>query len=189
MKHLIIFDCFGVICSEIAPIWLGKHFAGNLAVEIKERYFTDADRGLVDLDTLIHNMALDLGFREEDIRREWAEIFTLNVDLVEYIKSLKGKHYLALLSNAPKGLVEKIFAHYSLDVLFDHIFISSHYRMAKPDPCFYRLCVDAFNKDYEKVIMIDDNLRNLQGLESLSIVPVHYSTNEQLYSEMEELLT
>ena len=188
MKYLFIFDCFGVICSEIAPIWLGRHFEEHLVPEIKERFFADADQGKGDLDTLIKGLAQELGFSEEEIRREWAEIFSLNVELVEYIKTLHKEHYLALLSNAPKGLVERIFDHYRLESLFDQIFISSHYYMAKPNPEFYQKCIDAFPKDYDRAFMIDDNLRNLQGLEELSITPIHYLTNDRLFSEIERFM-
>lgn len=189
MKHLIIFDCFGVLCSEIAPVWFARHYEEEEAKRLKSLYFAGADRGEVDLETLITRLARELGFPADQIRREWGEIFTLNQPLLDYIASLRSKHHLALLSNAPLGLVEQIFAHFGLDALFDRVFISSHYRMAKPDRAFYLLCTDAFAGKFDKAFMIDDNPANLCGLEEIGITPVLFTGNEAFFDRMKEVLT
>ena len=36
---VIIFDFFGVICSEIAPPWFNKHFWGRKKEGLKDFYF------------------------------------------------------------------------------------------------------------------------------------------------------
>lgn len=188
MKHLFIFDCFGVICSEIAPVWFARHFEAEEAKRLKAHYFAGADRGTVDLDTLVTRLAQGLGFDAEEIRREWGEIFSLNRTLLDYIRTLREKHYVALLSNAPEGLVERIFDHFDLWKQFDRVFISSHYRMAKPDRAFYLLCTDALRGSYDRAFMIDDNLANLNGLEEISITPIHFTTNEAFFEKMREVL-
>ena len=188
MKPLLIFDCFGVICTEIAPIWFAKHFAPDEAKQLKARYFSGADRGDVDLPALITRLSQGLGFSEEQIRREWGEGFALNEPLLEKLRTLRKTCHLALLSNAPKGLVEGIFDHYGLWELFDRVFISSHYHMAKPDQAFYRLCTDAFRGSYDKAFMIDDNMGNLEGLEEQSITPILFTDNEALWKELEEVI-
>lgn len=189
MKHLLIFDCFGVLCSEIAPVWFARHFEAEEARRLKVLYFSGADRGDTDLDTLIAQLSQGLGFSQDQIRQEWADIFTLNLPLVEYIRSLRNTHHLALLSNAPKGLVEQIFDHYRLYELFDQVFISSHYAMAKPDRAFYLLCTAAFAGQYDRAFMIDDNQANLCGLEELGITPIHFTANASFFDTMKEVLT
>ena len=180
MKNLLIFDCFGVVCSEIAPVWFARHFEETEAKRLKAQYFAGADRGDTDIETLIDRLAQGLGFDADDIRREWGEIFSLNRSLLEYIQQIRREHYVALLSNAPQGLVERIFDHFDLWKEFDRVFISSHYRMAKPDGAFYQLCLDAFRGQYDRAFMIDDNTVNLQGLEQIGITPVHFTSNAAL---------
>lgn len=186
MKNLLIFDCFGVICSEIAPVWFGRHFEAEEAKRLKAHYFAGADRGDRDIETLIERLAEGLGFSADDIRREWGEIFSLNRPLLDYIQTLRMEHHVALLSNAPEGLVEKIFDHFGLWDQFDRVFISSHYRMAKPDRAFYQLCLDAFAGKYDRAFMIDDNTINLEGLEEIEIMPIHFTSNEALFDRLEQ---
>lgn len=188
MKNLIIFDCFGVICSEIAPTWFARHFEETEAKRLKAQYFSGADRGETDIDTLIARLAQGLGFSEAEIRREWGEIFSLNRPLLDYIRTLREDHHVALLSNAPVGLVERIFDHYDLEPLFDRVFISSHYRMAKPDREFYLLCTDTFRGQYDRAFMIDDNMTNLEGLEEISITPIRFTSNEEMFTQLEREL-
>ena len=184
MKHLLIFDCFGVICSEIAPVWFARHFEETEAIRLKTQFFAGADRGDTDIETLIQRLADGLGFAADDIRREWGEIFRLNRDLLDTVQVLRRAHHVALLSNAPEGLVERIFDHFDLWSCFDRVFISSHYRMAKPDRAFYRLCLDAFDGQYDRAFMIDDNMANLNGLEELGIIPIHFTSNAALLQKL-----
>ena len=184
MKNLYIFDCFGVVCSEIAPVWFGCHFEQEEAKRLKAHYFAGADRGDTDIETLIDRLAAGLGFDADDIRREWGEIFSLNRELLEYIDGLRQEHHVALLSNAPEGLVERIFDHFDLWNRFDRVFISSHYRMAKPDRAFYQLCLDAFCGQYARAFMIDDNRANLDGLEQIGITPIRFVSNTALLQEL-----
>lgn len=188
MKNLFIFDCFGVICSEIAPVWFGRHFEAGEAKRLKAHYFACADRGDTDIETLIERLAQGLGFDAGDIRREWGEIFSLNRPLLEYIHTLRKAHHVALLSNAPEGLVERIFDHFDLWKKFDRVFISSHYRMAKPERAFYQLCLDAFRGQYDRAFMIDDNLVNLDGLEEIAITPIRFTSNQALFARLEQKL-
>ena len=188
MKNLLIFDCFGVVCSEIAPVWFGQHFEPEEAKRLKSLYFARADRGDTDIETLIERLAVGLGFDAEDIRREWGEVFSLNHPLLDKIRLLRREHHVALLSNAPEGLVERIFDHFGLWEQFDRVFISSHYHMAKPDREFYGLCLNAFDGQYDRAFMIDDNLANLDGLEPIGITPIHFTSNEALFAQLEQEL-
>jgi hypothetical protein len=46
MKNkLVIFDCFGVIFDEIAPVFFRRHFDEETAKVLKDKYFIPADMG------------------------------------------------------------------------------------------------------------------------------------------------
>ena len=57
-NKLVIFDCFGVIMGEVAPVFLRKHLAKEVADPLKEKLFVPADLGLVTYDELMTNMAI-----------------------------------------------------------------------------------------------------------------------------------
>lgn len=177
---LVIFDCFGVIMNEVAPVFLKKFLPEKEADRIKEKLFVPADMGLVTYDELLDNMAEALGMSKQEMIPQWDAMFSLRQEIVPVIRKLREKADIALLSNAPMGVVEGILDRYELWELFDGTVISCNVKMTKPDEAIYRYCISLFNKEYDKIYMVDDNLINLEHLPSMGITPIHYKTVEDL---------
>lgn len=187
-SKLIIFDCFGVIFGEIAPLFFSRHFRGDEAVKLKDKYFIPADMGLITQNQLFSLMAKELSMDKQTILDEWEELIKLNENMPAVIEALGKKYDIALLSNAPEGFVERLLEEYNLTHLFDKIFISSALKMAKPDPEIYRHCVCAFGKEYDEIYMIDDNLKNLEVLPDLGIKGIHFTCIENMLRDLGEAL-
>lgn len=179
-KNLIIFDCFGVIFGEVAPLFLRKFLPEKEADALKEKLFVPADLGQVSYDELMTDMAKALGMTKQEMIPQWEELFVLKEEIVPVIKELGKNNNIALLSNAPLGVVEGLLDKYALWDLFDKIVISCNVKMAKPDIAIYKYCISLFEGEYEKIYMIDDNLVNLQHLPSIGITPIHYRSVEDL---------
>ena len=175
MKKLFIFDCFGVICGEIAPIWFANRYGEEKAAELKPKYFKGADLGEKTLAELFDVLSKDLGIDIKDIVREWQDLIIIDKDMMNFIEHLKKTESVALLSNAPEGLIEWVFDGYEMKKYFDRVFISGECKIAKPDKNFYRMCVDSFDDKFDKIYMIDDNISNLNGLEEIGITPILYT--------------
>ena len=60
-NRLIIFDCFGVIFEEVAPVFLRRHLPPEKADKIKDKLFIPADLGLITHDELLQ---ISNGYRE-----------------------------------------------------------------------------------------------------------------------------
>lgn len=181
---LIIFDCFGVIFEDVAPPFLKKFLPEDKANEVKEKLFPPADRGDISYDTLLSDLAKALSLPRNELEEQWNRMFVLKEDTVSLIKQLKGRYTLALLSNAPEGIVEELFEKYGLTEHFDKIFVSYKHRLVKPQRKFYELCVSSFEKKFEKVYMIDDNKTNLDGLEEIGITPLLFESAEDIEKEL-----
>lgn len=177
---LVIFDCFGVIMNEVAPVFLKKHLPADKASVIKEKLFVPADMGQVTYDELLSNMAKVLGMTKEEMMPEWEAMFSLREEIVPEIRKLREKADIALLSNAPLGVVEGILDRFALWELFDKTVISCNVKMAKPDVEIYKYCVSLFDKKYDKIYMVDDNAVNLEHLPSIGITPILYRNVEDL---------
>lgn len=177
---LVIFDCFGVIMNEVAPIFLKKHLPEDKASVIKEELFVPADMGLVTYDELMTNMAKVLGMTKKEMLPEWEAMFSLREEIVPEIRKLRERADIALLSNAPLGVVEGILDRYALWDLFDKTVISCNVKMAKPDVAIYKYCISLFDKKYDKIYMVDDNAVNLEHLPSIGITPILYRNVEDL---------
>ncbi len=187
MKNkLIIFDCFGVIFDEIAPVFFNKYLPEDKAAEVKEKIFVPADLGLIPYEQIFDEISKELNMDKKSIITEWESLIHLNYDMVGVIKKLRENADIALLSNAPLGFVEKIFDKYSLNSMFDKIFISCNIKIAKPDIEIYKYCVSQFNKAYDKIYMIDDNIKNLEHLPSIGITPIHFTDIDRMLDELKD---
>lgn len=183
-NELIIFDCFGVIFGEIAPVIFERYFPEDKAAEMKEKYFVPGDLGEITLDEIFDAMAEEIGIERERLIKEWNELIILNKEIIPVIEKLKKEYTVILLSNAPLGFAEKIINEEGLGYLFDKMFISCNLKMAKPDPEIYLHCVNSFGKKFDKVYMIDDNPKNLSPLPNLGITPIHFTSVKKLTEEL-----
>lgn len=181
-NRLVIFDCFGVIFGEVAPLFLRKYLSDEEADAIKDKIFVPADLGQITYDELLDTLSVTVGVDRDEVIREWNKLFILKDDTVELIKKLRETADIALLSNAPLGLVEKMFEEYSLTCLFDKMVVSSAIGLAKPDLEIYRYCVAQFDREYDKIYMIDDNSANLEPLKEIGITPILFTGVESVAS-------
>ncbi len=179
-NRLIIFDCFGVVFGEVAPIFFKKHFPPEQAAILKEKFFVPADLGLVTYDELFDNISEELGMNKDDILTEWNSIIHLNEEIIPVIKELKKSADVILLSNAVESFVERIFEEHGITDLFDKVFISCYLKMAKPDPAIYQYAVSQMNKAYDEIYMIDDNIVNVENLYKIGIKGIQYKNIKSL---------
>ena len=179
-NRLIIFDCFGVVFGEVAPVFFRRHFDPEEAAVLKEKFFIPADLGLVTYDELFDSISEELGINKDDALTEWNSIIHLNEEIIPVIKELKKSADVILLSNAVEGFVERIFEEHKITDLFDKIFISCYLKMAKPDPAIYQYAVSQMNKEYDEIYMIDDNIKNVENLHEIGITGIQYKNIESL---------
>lgn len=184
MNKLIIFDCFGVIFDEIAPVLFSRYLPEDRAAAVKDKIFVPADKGQLTYEQIFEKISEELGISKDSVRKEWDELINLRHEIIPVIENLRKTADIALLSNAPLGFVEMLFDRYGLASLFDRTVISCNVKMAKPDPEIYRYCVSLFNKEYDEIYMIDDNIKNLAHLSELGITPILFTDTETLIKDM-----
>ena len=180
-KVLVIFDCFGVICGEIAPYIFAKYYKDpEEAKRRKNEFCHPADLGLVSEREMFENIAAAIGIDTDSLEVEWNSYVRLNEEIIPIIKKLSESCDLAMLSNAMEGLGDRCLERFNLAPLFDKVFLSFRHGIAKPDPAYYRLCVDSFKKNYDEIYMIDDNPANLEPLAALGIKGILYENINSL---------
>lgn len=178
MRRLFIFDCFGVVLGEIAPVWFKNRF-GSKGDTLKEKYFSGGDRGEKNISEILNDISHDLGIDKATIAEEWGQLVEIDYGLLEIIESLRKTDAVALLTNVASGLIEKLFDKFSLNGYFDKIFVSGDMKVAKPDALAYKTCVNSFDEEFSEIFMIDDNRKNLIGLGKLNITPVLYAGSKE----------
>lgn len=184
-KTLVIFDCFGVIVGEIAPVIFRKYFSAEEAARIKDEVCRPADLGIISEQELYDSVGAAIGESAEFVRAEYERMGCVNKSILPIIEKLGQRADIALLSNAMPGFADRLLDRFCLKPLFDKIFLSCEHNMVKPDPSYYRLCVDSFGKEYERIFMIDDNPDNLLPLEAMGIKPVLFKSAESITENLE----
>ena len=185
-KILVLFDCFGVIADGV--VW--KFLEGKTSREEIDRLTRticiDGDLGKITRDEFIGETARTVGMTPDEVEAEYRRLCQLHDDLIPIIEHIRDFADVAILSNAPFGHGEMVVDGFGIRHLFDKIFFSCHYGMAKPDPRFYALCVDSFGKKYDEIYMVDDSDKNLVPLKDLGIIPVKYTSPEDVKKALQK---
>lgn len=113
---------------------------------------------------------------------------TLNVELVEYIKTLRSKYTTAVLSNSFLGARRKEQEHYGLEELFDLLIYSHEVHLEKPDPLIYALICQQLQVHPQETIFVDDVFVNIKAAEKFGMKGVLFENNAQAIPQINFIL-
>jgi len=130
----------------------------------------DGQIELKDIDKLI----------EFDIK-SWLDI---NEETIEYIKSIKDKIKLALLSNMTFDTLEEIknlhWIHY-----FDTKILSCEEKVSKPDDIIYNICIKKVKVEPQYILFIDDSKVNLNAAQKMGMNILKFTDCESMKNTIE----
>lgn len=135
-KYLFL-DCFGVLYDEVAPFALKEAYGEANMKKIRRDLFPRIDLGEITLEEGFGEMVASYGGAMEDLRERWASHTHLKEGIPALLSRLAKSYRLVLVSNAPLGTVESLFAENGLRGLFAGLFVSSAMRLAKPSPRYF----------------------------------------------------
>ena len=112
----------------------------------------------------------------------------VDYELVDYIRTLRGRYKTALLSNAFSNLREFVQTVWKFDDAFDEIVISAEVGLVKPDALIYRLALERLGVEPEQAVFIDDIFENIEGARQAGLHAIHFRGPGQARGELEKLL-
>lgn len=180
MHRIIVFDFFGVICSEVAPLWLSQRFSAPEATAIKSGLIHQADLGRISQDEMFQQLSVLSHTPANQIKTEWEAIATVDREVVDLIEMIKPRCRLGLLTNAPSEFVRNLLNRENLLRLFEEIVVSSENDCAKPDAAIYQRMLSLLSVNAQEALMIDDNPLNVAGALSVGMDALHYQSCTQL---------
>jgi putative hydrolase of the HAD superfamily len=148
----------------------------------------DGDLGLLSREQFLAEIAKAVKTTPDEVEAELKNLCSLHHSLISLIEQIREFADVALLSNACYGHAEMILDGLNTRRLFDKVFISCYHGIAKPDPRFYRLCIDSFDKEYNEIYMVDDSDKNLAPLTDLGIIPVKYTCSQDVEKALQKYL-
>ncbi|MBI2010777.1 MAG: HAD-IA family hydrolase [Candidatus Colwellbacteria bacterium] len=179
----LVFDFFGVLCSEVAPPWFHEHFP-NRGHSLKDELMYPADRGEVSQENLFIQLAKLSGISAKEIEEDWIKRAAINTELLNFIKEFKSLYKLGILSNSMSPYFHTITEDLGLDEIFDEIIISSEIGHTKPEPEAYQAVLTRLNVLPSETLLIDDNTQYINGAGELGIDGYIFISNQDLQLDL-----
>lgn len=110
-----------------------------------------------------------------------------NGELFQYIKTLKPKYKIGMLSNTSQNMLKKLFTDDEIG-LFDSIVLSYEEGIAKPDENAYRIASERLNCQPSECVFIDDQEKHIIGANNAGMLGIWYKDFEQMRTELEKIL-
>ena len=114
------------------------------------------------------------------------EYFSLNQELVEYVKHLKGRYRLAvfttdIIQNDPaiKPILEENFS---------DIFVANDLGIDKKDPSCYTHLARILKERPENILLIDDTKEKIVAAKKAGLQTIQFITNEKLFEKLKKKL-
>jgi epoxide hydrolase-like predicted phosphatase len=111
----------------------------------------------------------------------------VDYELVDFIRLLKPKYKIGIISNA-WGDLRQMLEQWGIADTFDVVVGSGDEGILKPDPKIYEIALERFGLKPEEVIFVDDFIENVEGAKKLGINAIHFQNREQALSELTDLL-
>ena len=121
------------------------------------------------------------------IREEFFAGDIVDRTLVEYIRSLRGKYKVGLISNAWSDLRDFIVRE-KFDDAFDKMIISAEVGAVKPEPKIFQIALEHFGVKPREAVFVDDFYINIEGCEKVGIKGIHFKDAESALQQLKALL-
>lgn len=184
MIKAIIFDFFGVICSD--DYWRYVKTDSNTDSNFRN-YSEEVNLGDITWQDFVRKIAEATSTTVEDVNKLYA---TEKIDprLIGLIHHLRNDYKIGLLTNAHHDFINGLLDKNKLRELFDVIVISSELKLVKPDPQIFKYLLSQLSLSSDEVVYIDDLDRHVQAAAKLGIKTIKYENFNQLQMNLQELL-
>jgi epoxide hydrolase-like predicted phosphatase len=121
------------------------------------------------------------------LREEFFAGDILDLSLLNYIRSLRGRYKVGLISNAWSGLRDWLLSR-KVDQSFDQMIISAEEGVAKPDARIYQIALERLGAEADESVFLDDFIENVEGARAVGLQAIHFIQPEQALEELKRLL-
>ena len=186
MIKAVIFDYFDVFRTDGYNRWLRQHGyrRDGAFLEASEKH----DRGEYSDKDFFKAIADASGETADQVRRELESDHEFNQPLVDYVRTLKDRYKLALLSNASSDYLRNELAQRGIEKYFDEIVISSELGLIKPEPAIFEHIMEKLGVEPQQCIFTDDNPKHVEAAEKLGIQGVVFTSVTELKQQIEAIV-
>jgi 2-haloacid dehalogenase len=106
---------------------------------------------------------------------------------VEILKLLKQQYPVYGLTNWSEETFPIALQRFDFLQLFDGIVVSGTEKFIKPDKQIFQCLLDRYHLKAESSVFIDDNLLNINAAKNMGFYTIHFTTPEDLRTQLEKL--
>ena len=121
------------------------------------------------------------------IRDEFFAGDIVDREIVEFLRSLRPRYFVGLISNAWPDLREYIVSQ-KFDDAFDHMVISGEVGVVKPEARIYQLALEQAGVSPNEAVFVDDFHENVEGCQAVGMHGIHFRDPHKTMSELRILL-
>ncbi len=167
----------------IDPLKFANYFdgEGNARLDLGEESETEF------YDRIIHEQGLKINALHV-FKRYFFDLFTLNDELIDYLRKSRPQLKTAICSNFSVLLRPLLEKKWKIIDVFDVLVISSEVKLLKPDPRIYQLTLARLQVKPEEAIFIDDTEKNVVGAQALGIHGIIFKDTQATIREIEKII-
>lgn len=184
MIKAVIFDFFGVICSD--EYWNLVKQDRNTPSEFS-KLADDVNLGDISWQDFLEKVAEETDEDIEQVRRTY-ESERIDVRVMKLVEQLHEKYKTAIVTNAHYEFFDPLVSRANLRRFFDNITISSREGVIKPNPKIFEHTLEKLGVKPEEAIFIDDISRNCDAAKAVGMQAIWYRGFPQMTSDLEKLL-
>ncbi len=187
MIKAIIFDCFGVLttdpwlefCADIPP--------GPMLEQLK--YLNHAfDANHISQNDFIEQVHTLTGRSLKEVQQIFSSDSNKNTQLLDYIKTLKPRYKIGLLSNVGSNWVRESFLTAKEQQLFDQMILSFEVGVTKPDRQIFEIACQKLGVQPKDAVMIDDRQGYCDAAEAVGLKSVCFLNTKQCKADLDRML-
>jgi len=187
----LIFDFGGVLTEPTSQLKIFcEDFAKKQGIDPIRFKITfletwgDARIGNLSPDAFWHNIAAEYNLSPSKLRSEFLSFFKIDERALDFVKSLRKKYKIAIITNIVQDLFEYLDNKYYLSKYFSAIVTSYKMRTTKPDIAIYREVVKELGLLADECLYIDDMKDNLMSAQKTGMNTIHFKGLSSLKTEL-----
>ena len=196
----IIFDLGGVLINTDPSKYLRKYgYDEEKYTKLLEAIWTDSIWAEMDLAMYdsFEEMVEVYVTRHEDLTCElrsffaenWLELYTVFEDTLKFYNEVCERGYdIYLLTNFSKEGYAYISNKFDFFTKAKGTVVSSHIKLAKPDPKIYKHLLQTYNLNPDECVFIDDSVANINAANELGIHGIVFRDVERLRKDFNSIV-
>lgn len=186
MIKAIIFDCFGVLLGDAHKMHIMQVQATDPKRAMEIRAINHAsDMGILTRQESTQAVSDLLGIEPEELLHEQEQVEVPNLELLEFIASLKPRFKIGMLSNiSSRERVGIRFEPGQLDAHFDTIVASGDVGYVKPQPEIYEIAATRLEVQPSECLFIDDIADFCEAARGVGMHAIQFLNTQQAITDV-----